>query len=138
LSATTLCLVEIATFTGRLLAARTPAAAATTTVAAAPAAPATGLGLGDIDLQVSATEGLVIEGRDRRVGVVHLDEGESTGLARVAIGDDLGRLDGSVLAEELPELVFGYGEGKVSDIKLLSHGSELLKKERLRIAQSEK
>src|SRR5262245_43054350 len=83
-SATALCLGEKATSSRRLPASRATTAA-TTRISAATAR----LRLGDVDLEVAAAEGLVVQGGDCRIGVLHFDEGEAARLARVAIGDDL-------------------------------------------------
>src|SRR5262245_60765479 len=95
---------------------------------AAAAAPAASLALPrDVHLEVATAEGLVVEGADGFVRVLHLDEGEAARAARVPVRDDLHRLDLAVLTEETADLLFGGTERKIADVKLLSHCSELLR-----------
>src|SRR5271169_267291 len=51
------------------------------------------------------------------IRVAHLDEAESLGAARLAIGDDRGRFDGSMRFEEGPKRGIVHAIGEVADVQ---------------------
>jgi hypothetical protein len=91
-------------------------------VAAATSASSTVLSL--VDLDGAAAEVAPVEGADRIVcgaRFLHLDEGEASRAAGLAVRDDVHGLDGAVPSEGILEVCLRAREGKVSDVDLLAH-----------------
>src|SRR4051794_8518440 len=83
-----------------------PAEAAATASPSAAATRAVLAGPGLVHGELAAVELLAVQGVDRRRGltlVAHLHEPEAAGAAGVAVGGQLGRLDGAVLLEQSPQ-----------------------------------
>jgi hypothetical protein len=78
------------------------ASTATTTTVAASTPGAFFAGLGDADVHAATVEFLAVQGADGALGFgvgPHGDEGESLGLAGLAVGDDVDFADGAVRRE---------------------------------------
>lgn len=85
---------------------------------------AAGLIHGLIDLDSPAIDRLAVEPVDGGPGLIlgtHLHEPEALGLAGIAIGDDLGGDDGSVILEGGAEAVLVRAVTQIPYVKLLSH-----------------
>src|SRR5664280_195766 len=85
------------------------------------------LGARLVDAEGAAFELLAVQGAHGllAVGIGHLDEAETLGLAGIAVGDDAGRLDRAVRLEDRAERVVVDGVGEVSDVEL--HGMRVLR-----------
>src|SRR5579884_322667 len=92
-----------------------PAAASAAAVSAAE--PALGLRARLIDVQRPAVDFPAIEAVDGGVGFgidAHLDEGESTRMAGIAIGDDVDAVDGAVRIEHGTKRIFRRSEIEIT------------------------
>jgi hypothetical protein len=97
---------------------RLPAAIAASALPV-PAAARTALGLrtGFVDVQRSSIEVFTVESIDCGIpfGIdAHFDEGESSGLAGVAIRHDIDALNGSIRIKHGPEGIFGRPETEIT------------------------
>src|ERR1039458_29350 len=114
-------------FGAQSAAAAVPAAPAVAATAAAATTRAGLLGARLVDAEGAAFELLAVQGAHGllAVGIGHLDEAETLGLAGIAVGDDAGRLDRAVRLEDRAERVVVDGVGEVSDVEL--HGMRVLR-----------
>src|ERR1039457_5009937 len=112
---------------GAQSAAAAVAAAAVAATAAAATTRAGLLGARLVDAEGAAFELLAVQGAHGllAVGIGHLDEAETLGLAGIAVGDDAGRLDRAIRLEDRAERVVVDGVGEVSDVEL--HGMRILR-----------
>ncbi len=110
-------------YSTRRLVAGAGAAAKTAATTAATTAAATGAtlhGLGFVDGQVTAVDGLAVQRVDGSLAflrVAHGDETEAAGALGLAIHDEMGFHDFAVLVEECGEVLFSGLEGKVSYVQ---------------------
>lgn len=76
--------------------------------------------LGLVHGQIPSLELLQVEARDGLIPAAsHLDKGESSASARIAVGHHLGRRYVSVLSTEGQEVVRGGAEGQIPNVQLL-------------------
>jgi hypothetical protein len=107
--------------TGTAAARTTATAAAWTTTTTATAATGRTI-LSFIHTQRATAHGIAVQALNgtRCVGIVHFDESEATGTARVAIHDDFHGFDSAMLREEIAHSALISREGKVTNIDLHS------------------
>jgi hypothetical protein len=119
-SATTAAAIAAATAAATIAAA----AAATTATAAAATSAFTWAGL--VDDQGTAIDVAAIDRGDRLLRFIfacHLNETEATGLARIAVGDDLCAGDVAGFREEVIKLLVRRLIAQITDVKFGCHGS---------------
>jgi hypothetical protein len=109
---------------------RLPAAIAASAVPVPTAAARTALGLrtGFVDVQRSSIEVFTVESVDCGIpfGIdAHLDEGESSGLAGVAVRYYIDALNGSIRIEHGPQGIFGGPETEITYKNILHYFSFL-------------
>jgi len=104
--------------------AATTAAVTATASAATAATGAFFAGLGFVDGKGTSAVLLTVKGSDRslRFGIGgHLDETEALGASGVAVLDDLGAFDGSMLREQLFERGIVHVVAEVTHVQLFAH-----------------
>src|SRR5699024_5713548 len=71
-----------------------------------------------VDAQAAPLQGHAVGGVDGRcaIGVLHLDEPETTRSAGLAGADDFGRMDGAILAEQFAQFVLGGCKREVAHL----------------------
>jgi len=99
-------------------------AIAVTTTTAAIAAGALFAGASDIDFDGAAVHGLLIEHRDRLLGLslgAHLDKSEALGASGLTVGDHRNRIHSASFSEHSAQSIFGGVIRQVSNIQFVFH-----------------